>query len=90
MKSSLAERERERKQRVNTCADGEERGRQGKRRREGSERRGKMAEGAATASGHLHVLDHPILKHKLTLLRKGDTPAKVFREVMREITFYLG
>ena len=36
------------------------------------------------------VAKHPILQAKLTVLRKNTTDAKVFRDVLREITFYLG
>ena len=36
------------------------------------------------------VAKHPILRAKLTVLRKNTTDAKVFRDVLREITFYLG
>ena len=38
----------------------------------------------------VHTSNHPVLLHKLTLLRKKSTTAKVFRELLREITFYLG
>ena len=36
------------------------------------------------------ISNHPVLLHKLTQLRKASTRSKVFRELMREITFYLG
>ena len=36
------------------------------------------------------LAEHPVLKAKLTVLRKKSTDAKVFRDVLREITFYLG
>ena len=32
------------------------------------------------------VAKHPILQAKLTVLRKNTTDAKVFRDVLREIT----
>ena len=35
------------------------------------------------------VSDHPLVKHKLTLLRKTDTDPKQFRELIREITLLL-
>ena len=38
----------------------------------------------------VHTSNHPVLLHKLTLLRKTSTSTKVFRELLREITFYLG
>lgn len=37
----------------------------------------------------LYVVDHPLIKHKLTLMRKSDTGPKEFRELLREITLLL-
>jgi len=34
---------------------------------------------------NLHVLDHPLLQHKLTILRDRDTSVKEFREIVSEI-----
>ncbi len=34
----------------------------------------------------LTVVDHPLVKHKLHLLRSTDTPRKLFRELIEEIT----
>lgn len=34
----------------------------------------------------LTVVDHPLVQHKLTLLRKKETPTGRFREVMRELS----
>lgn len=36
------------------------------------------------------VSNHPVLLHKLTLLRKKETSSKEFRQLMHELTFYLG
>ncbi len=33
----------------------------------------------------LHVLEHPLIQHKLTLLRRTDTGPKEFRELVEEI-----
>ena len=33
----------------------------------------------------LHVIDHPLVQHKLTLLRKRDTSTRAFRELTAEI-----
>ena len=33
----------------------------------------------------VHVLDHPLLQHKLTILRNKDTGVKEFREIVSEI-----
>ena len=36
------------------------------------------------------VSDHPVLKQKLTVLRNKKTDGKTFRDVLREITVFLG
>lgn len=33
----------------------------------------------------LHIVDHPLVAHKLTILRDKDTPTKDFRELVSEI-----
>ena len=33
----------------------------------------------------VHVLDHPLIQHKLVILRSKDTPVKEFRELVGEI-----
>ena len=33
----------------------------------------------------VHVLDHPLIQHKLAILRSKDTPVKEFRELIGEI-----
>ncbi|GAB5489971.1 MAG: uracil phosphoribosyltransferase [Phototrophicaceae bacterium] len=38
---------------------------------------------------HLFVSDHPLVKHKLTLLRDVDTDHRQFRELVRELTLLL-
>jgi uracil phosphoribosyltransferase len=35
------------------------------------------------------LLDHPLLQHKLTLLRRRDTPTADFRRLMREISLLM-
>ena len=32
--------------------------------------------------GNVHVLDHPLLQHKLSILRNKETGVKEFREVV--------
>jgi uracil phosphoribosyltransferase len=39
---------------------------------------------------NLHVLDHPLIQHKLTLLRDKRTPKMLFRRVMHEIALLMG
>ena len=34
----------------------------------------------------LTVVDHPLVQHKLTLMRADDTPTAVFRQLLREIS----
>lgn len=36
-----------------------------------------------------HISDHPLVKHKLTLLRDKNTDPKKFRELIREITLLI-
>lgn len=38
---------------------------------------------------HLTVVDHPLVQHKLTLMRQQDTPTAVFRQLLREISHLL-
>ena len=35
------------------------------------------------------VLDHPLVRHRVTLMRSVDTSPKEFRELVNEITFFL-
>ncbi|MFN3691473.1 MAG: uracil phosphoribosyltransferase [Fervidobacterium sp.] len=37
----------------------------------------------------LTVVEHPLVKHKLTIMRKKETGPKEFRELLREITFLI-
>ena len=36
------------------------------------------------------VIDHPLVQHKLTLMRRADTPTAKFRALLREIALLLG
>ena len=38
---------------------------------------------------NLTVVDHPLVRHKLALLRSVDTPTKLFRELVQEITMLM-
>ncbi len=40
--------------------------------------------------GGFFVVDHPLIKHKLTIMRDKRTGPKEFRELLREITLLLG
>ena len=35
------------------------------------------------------VLSHPLVKHRVTLMRDQETPSKIFRELVNEITTFL-
>ena len=39
---------------------------------------------------NVHVVDHPLVQHKLTLMRQKDTSTSKFRALMREVSFLLG
>lgn len=39
---------------------------------------------------NLHVLSHPLIQHKLTIMRDKDTPSKDFRELLSEIAMLMG
>ncbi len=39
---------------------------------------------------NLFVLDHPLIQHKLTLMRRRDTPTGLFRQLLREIALLMG
>ena len=38
----------------------------------------------------LHVIDHPMIAHKLTLMREVETGAKDFRQLLNEISMLMG
>jgi uracil phosphoribosyltransferase len=38
----------------------------------------------------LHVLDHPLIRHKLTLMRDKRSPTILFRQLLREIALLMG
>ena len=38
----------------------------------------------------LHVIAHPLIQHKLTIMRDKRTGAKEFRELLDEITVLMG
>ena len=41
-------------------------------------------------SGTLRIVSHPLIQHKLTLMRSADTPTSLFRQLLREISMLLG
>jgi uracil phosphoribosyltransferase len=40
-------------------------------------------------SDHLTIVDHPLVQHKLTLMRETSTSTAVFRQLLREISQFL-
>lgn len=40
-------------------------------------------------SNHLTVVEHPLVQHKLSLMREKDTSSAVFRQLLREISVLL-
>ena len=38
----------------------------------------------------IHVIDHPMIQHKLTIMRKKDTGSKDFRDLLKEISLLMG
>ena len=43
----------------------------------------------SVAAGNVTVVDHPLVQHKLGLLRDQETPTQMFRQLAREITLLL-
>lgn len=41
-------------------------------------------------SQNFTLVEHPLIQHKLTILRNKETPTAQFRQVIREISFVLG
>jgi uracil phosphoribosyltransferase len=41
-------------------------------------------------SGRVHVIEHPLVQHKLSLMRSKDTSTSSFRHLLREISMLLG
>src|SRR4051812_12462594 len=44
---------------------------------------------SAWMPGKVHVIDHPLVQHKLTLMRSRDTSTSTFRQLLREISMLL-
>jgi uracil phosphoribosyltransferase len=42
------------------------------------------------ASMQVHLIDHPLIQHKVTLMRKKETGSKDFRTLLEEITMLMG
>ena len=40
--------------------------------------------------GNLHIIDHPLIQHKLSIMRNKNTGSKDFRELLNEISLLMG
>ena len=40
--------------------------------------------------GKLHIIDHPMITHKLSIMRKTETGSKDFRQLLDEISMFMG
>ena len=38
----------------------------------------------------LHLIDHPLVQHKLSIMRKKETSTNKFRELLKEISMLMG
>ena len=38
----------------------------------------------------LHIIDHPLIQHKLTIMRDKNTPSGLFRQLLHEISLLIG
>ena len=38
----------------------------------------------------LHLIDHPLVQHKLSIMRRKDTSTLKFRELLKEISMFMG
>ena len=42
------------------------------------------------ANAELHLMDHPLILHKITMLRSVETDTKDFRQLVTEISLLIG
>jgi uracil phosphoribosyltransferase len=49
-----------------------------------------MQQAAAPHRERVTVIDHPLVQHKLSLMRRHDTSTSKFRDLMREVSLLLG
>ena len=38
----------------------------------------------------LHIIDHPLVQHKLSIMRRKETSTTEFRTLLREIAMFMG
>jgi uracil phosphoribosyltransferase len=44
----------------------------------------------STATSNVNISKHPVLHHKISILRSSATSQRTFRSVIREVTYHLG
>ena len=44
----------------------------------------------SSGDSFLHVSSHPVVRHKVTQLRRKDISQRTFKQLLSELTFYLG
>jgi len=50
----------------------------------------KINAGEGHIMGQLHIIDHPLIAHKLSILRSENTGSKDFRQLLNEISMLMG
>jgi uracil phosphoribosyltransferase len=45
---------------------------------------------SASFGSNIHISSHPVLFHKISVLRSINTPSCTFRSVLKEVTYHLG
>ncbi len=60
--------------------------------RDGAERKPlqQLAKAMVIKMSTLHIIDHPLITHKLTIMRQKETGSKDFRELLDEIAMLMG
>ena len=38
----------------------------------------------------LHIINHPLVQHKLSIMRNKETSTMMFRELLKEISLFMG
>ena len=38
---------------------------------------------------NLFIVDHPLVQHKLTLMRRAETPTSLFRQLLKEVSLLM-
>ncbi|MEM6498614.1 MAG: uracil phosphoribosyltransferase, partial [Pseudomonadota bacterium] len=41
-------------------------------------------------TANLQIVEHPLVQHKLSLMRVASTPSNVFRQLVKEVSLFLG